>query len=182
MGWVLGTIKSFMSSVSQGGYLPLVKKIIATFPPEKIHEIITNHDFESAEIISSDIYRELETYHPDTGALVNQLSSEGYVSTNPYFFEQALQVFIEGRKEGLLWDDDLVFNWGLYDDYEPHHHSYWGVHSAMVGECDDNIFPMNKLLPKMWDDNAIVARPIFRHPINGGRKQYIMSEAAGWLR
>ena len=183
MGWILGAVKSMISGMQRenGPYKEFLKSISSSVAPELVYDIIMNHDYKAAEVISQSIWQLLPTYRVESKALYNKLGGGGGSTSNPYFFERALQVFIEGRKEGLLWDDDLIHNWGLYKDYEPHHHSYWGVHSAMARNCDDDIFPMNKLLPKMWEVNALQKVPIFTHPLNGGDKEYVHPHAAHWL-
>ncbi len=180
MGWVLGAVK--MMAIGIPNFQTFLKELDKSIPIAQIYEIVQNHDYETAESLIDNVFKLHPTYTVDQGALSNPLSGGGGGTSNPYFYERAMQVFVEGRKEGLLWDDDLIFNWGLYEDYEAKHHSYWGVQTAMVGLCDDDIFPMNKLLPKIWDKDVLQKSTIYTHPLNGGKKKYTQAQAAGWLQ
>ena len=185
MGWCLGMVKSLALAPLKNwkpDYIALLKKVMTKIPTELVYETILYHDYETAEQLSNKLFTYLPTYKVDSGALANRMSGGGKATTNPYFFEQSLAVFIEGRKEGLLWDDDLKFNWGLYKNFEAKHHSYWGVHQAFVGLLDDDIFPFNALLPSMWDKDVLQKEPVWTHPINGGESQYVKPGAAGWLQ
>jgi len=180
MGWVIGMIKSMVAGI--GDYEEFLRGLDREIPLQQIYETIQNHDYETADKLADKVFKLQPGYKVDQNALANPLAGGGGGTANPYFYERAMRVLIEGRKEGLLWDDDLVFNWGLYEDYEPKHHSYWGVQCAMVGLLDDDIFPMNKLLPKLWDKEVLQKSPIWTHPLNGGKKKYVTSSAAGWLQ
>ena len=180
MGWVLGAVKSFSQGV--GNYQAFLKELDQSIPIAQIYEVVQNHDYKTAESLIDNVFKLHPNYTVDQGALANPLGGGGGGTSNPYFYESAMRVFVEGRKEGLLWDDDLIFNWGLYKDYEAKHHSYWGVQTAMVGLCDDDIFPMNKILPKVWDEEVLQKTHLYTHPVNGGEKQYTQRGAAGWLQ
>ncbi len=179
MGWVLGAVKA-LSAVPN--YQALLKELDTVIPIPQIHEVVQNPDYNTAEILIDNVFKLHPNYKEDKVALSNRLDGGGSGTNNPYFYERSMRVLVEGRKEGLLWDDDLVFNWGLYEDYEPRHHSYWGVQTAMVGLLDDDIFPMNSLLPKLWDEDVLQKSVMYTHPTNGGKKQYTQRGAADWLQ
>jgi len=181
MGWVLGMVKSIGGAYST--YQPALMELTKEISAQEIYEIIQNHDYRTAETLIPKVFKLMPNYDPtDKYALTNTLGGGGSGTLNPYFFERSMEVFVEARKEGLLWDDDLEFNWGLYDDYQPTHHKYWGVQTAFAGMCDDDIFPMNKLLPKMWDQDALHGTPIYTHPVNGGAGEWVTDDAPGWLQ
>ena len=207
--WVLGAMKSLYSNVRaeivnqslerdyvysnvraeivnqslERDYVSFLKDyIIASYSPDLIHKVIIEHDWEQAEDITLNIFKLLPSYQVREQDLANPLSGGGGGTMNPYFYEQAARVFIEGNKVGLMWDDDLVKNWGLYKDYEPKHHSYWGVQQAMVGLCDSDIFPFNEILPKIWPTELLQKTPLYTHPLNGGDKRYVTAGAAHWLQ
>lgn len=190
LAWAMGAIKMFSGlgkpvdrSWGNSIYSPLLKDVLMpNIPVEKVYETIMNHDVDAARDISSTVFSLLPSYKQDPKFLANPMSGGGGGTTNPFFFEQALRVFIEAEKEGLLWDDDMVKNWGLYKNYMPTHHSYWGVQVAMVGLCDSDIFPANAILPKIWPADLIQKTPIFTHPLNGGKMQYVTPSARWWLQ
>lgn len=190
MYWVLGAMKSMRSATKTGyvngramtDYVSFLKEnIIPSIAPDQVHEIVSNHDVESAIRLSLEVFKLMPTYRKDKNALSNPMSGGGAGTTNPYFFEQSFKVFVEAHEADVFWDDNMQFNWGLYENYEPKHHAYWGIQQAMVGLCDDDIFPMNKVLGKVWPKDIIQSKPIYTHPLNGGAKKYVTPGAAGWL-
>lgn len=182
MYWVLGAMKMFVAGVPAGGYKSFLKKISTQIKPADIHEVIMNHDVAGAEELGRRVFKLLPTYREDKNSLANPMSGGGAGTKNPYFYEKAFEVFVTGNHQGIGWDDDMVINWGLYDNYEPKHHAYWGIQQAMVGLCDDTIFPYNAVLPEVWDTSVLNETPIYTHPLNGGAKQYVTPGAVGWLQ
>ena len=183
LAWAMGMTRSMINSNTQGAdYMPfLKKKVIPTVSTETVYNGIMQHDVGLAEELVSVLFPLLPNYLVDESALANPMTGSGAGTCNPYFYEQAMRVFIEGNRQGLGWGDDMAHNWGLYENYFPKHHAYWGIQQAMVGLLDDDIFPYNAVLAKVWPKGLIQKAPIYTHPKNGGAWKYVKPGAAGWL-
>lgn len=179
--WAMGMVRSIIEGVPHDlSYKQFLKdKIAVHVSPKTVYDVIATHDVTGAEELLDVVFKLIPSYQEDKNSLANPMSGGGGGTTNPYFFEQAARVFVEGNHDGLMWDDDLQFNWGLYDDFIPMHHSYWGIQQAMVGLCDDAIFPFNAVLGKVWPKDLIQKVPSYRHPTLGGDAP--MHGSAGWL-
>ena len=181
LGWCMGMTKSFLDSLGYQDPKNFLQNLIRKMPLELVYDTIVKHDVVAAESLGSEVFKLLPKYSEDFACLSNRSSYGGKGTSNPYFYERAWDVFVRAQHEGLFWDDDMVFNWGLYEDYEIKHHAYWGIQTAMSGRCDDLIFPMNTVLRDIWPKEALVKKPVYTHPTVGGLKQYIMPGAARWL-
>jgi hypothetical protein len=185
MYWVLGAMKSFHANV--GGYPKnymefLKTNILPHIQPETVFNAIMSHDVDEATSIANKVWKLLPNYKEQPEDLRNKMSGGGGGTKNPYFYEQSLRVFLEGNMQGVSFADDMQHNWGLYEDYVPKHHSYWGIQQAMVGMLDADIFPYMKVLGKVWPNDMIQKKPTYTHPLNGGNKKYVINGAAAWLR
>jgi hypothetical protein len=181
--WAMGMVKAIVLAVGgTSNYKEFVQaNLLKKLDPSAVFNIVRFHDVATAEkLVNGDLFKLLPSYQENKQALANPMSGGGGGTSNPYFYEQATRVFMAGNAEGLMWDDDLKFNWGLYEDYIPQHHAYWGIQQSMVGLCDDDIFPFNAVLPKVWPKELIQKKPSYRHPLNGGAAP--MHGSPGWLR
>lgn len=182
MYWVLGMMKTMHAAVGRGGYKDFLKtQLVPAIEPQVVYETVLTHDVEAAEKLCDTLFKLLPAYKENKNDLANPMSGGGAGTQNPYFFEQALRVFVKGNHEGVTFADDVQHNWGLYENYEIKHHSYWGIQQAMVGLLDDDIFPQNAILDAVWPKEFIQEKPVWQHPLNGGYKKYVTRAAAGWL-
>ena len=150
LAWVLGMTRA-LGNVRHKSWQDAVKEyFVPVASPDRVYEIIMTHDVDAARELTPLILQAMPNYKEEERALANPLGGGGGGTLNPYFFEQAFNVFMAGHDEGIRFGDDLKFNWGLYDNYEPKHHAYWGIQTAMVKLCDDDIFPFNKVVDKVW--------------------------------
>lgn len=182
LGWCVGMARSMVQELTTSPADFVKTKLMKSIAPELVHEVITNHDVSTARKVLADVFKLAPGYREEARALANPLGGGGGGTYNPYFFEQAAFVLAEGSRLGMIWDDDMKFNWGLYENYMPRHHSYWGIQSAMVGHLDADIFPMRPLLDTMWDKSAVQKTPIYTHPLNGGAMKYCHPSAVHWLQ
>lgn len=192
LAWAMGMLKVISAAYgehsrwssrddSEQRLVALAKTMAQTVPPATIHEAIMLHDVETARRLTDALFPLLPNYTANDRDLENRMGGGGFGTTNPYFYHKAAQVFFAGNDEGLMWPDDLVENWGLYEHYKPRHHSYWGIQVAMVGLCDDDIFPFNAVLPRVMPENVLQRSPIYTHPRNGGAMEWVTRGAAAWL-
>ncbi len=183
LGWCIGMTKSFINGAGQNGYQNFVKdKLLPVADLETVYNIIMKHDVGAANDLAPQMFKTLKSYKVNESSLANNMSGGGMGTNNPYFYEKALEVLLLGNDKGHTFSDSLIESWGLYEDYVPVHHKYWGIQSAMVGALDDMIFPQNKVLADVWPKNLIGKTPIYTHPENGGAKEWIMKGAGGWLQ
>jgi len=183
LAWAMGMIKSVMSNMQSDDYKGFLQKnLLGVLDPSTVYDVVIKHDVAGARELAPKIFTLLPGYQENESDLFNKMSDGGGGTINPYFYGKAFDVLSAGEQEGLSWDDDLTHNWGFYEDYEPVHHSYWGVQVAMAGLCDSDIFPMRDLLPKFFPANAINEKPLYTHPLNGGAKQWVTPGAASWLQ
>ena len=178
--WVMGAMKSMFSQTSDP--MALVRNLTKKIPSEQVFSAIEEHNVSLAEEITSKVFQLLPNYAPNSSDLANPMTGGGAGTRNPYFFEQAAKVFIEANHAGLTYRDDVEFNWGLYDSYEPKHHAYWGIQQAMVGLLDEDIFPQRQILGKVWPKQHVQSVAMWTHPQNGGEQKYVTPGAIGWLR
>jgi hypothetical protein len=181
LGWCMGMVKSFIDGMHYHDPKSFLQDLVKRMPLELVYDTIVKHDVSAAEGLGAEVFKLLPNYKNDVYCLGNPMGSNGKSTENPYFYERAWDVFVRAQNEGLFWDDDMVFNWGLYEDYEIKHHAYWGIHTAMNGRCDDLIFPMNEILRSVWPKEALVDKPVYTHPTVGGLKKYVSPGAAKWL-
>lgn len=189
LSWALGAVKSFNDGLTwsstgngKGGPLDFMVRVSnEVVPADIVREAILTHDVKRAKELVPIIYPTLTNFNPNDGALRYSLSGGGGSTMNPYFFFKAWELLTAATEEGLMWDDDMKYNWGLYSDYTPTHHKYWGIHSAMVKGCDDMIFPMNALVDTIVPKDFIQSSPIYTHPLNGGKSSWTTPRAKVWL-
>lgn len=177
--WAIGAMK--MMGLQTSNPMELVKTLRKSIPTEFVYDTVMSHNVAQARDITAQIFKLLPKYSEDKSALANPLSGGGRGTYNPFFFQEAANVFIAANDAGVTFKDDMVWNWGLYEDYVPKHHSYWGIQQAMTGLLDDDIFPMNAVLPKLWPNEFLAAKPNYTHPVNGGAQAYVTPGAAKWL-
>jgi hypothetical protein len=177
--WAVGAMK--MMALQTDKPIELVQKLNQTIPTDFVYDTVLNHRVDQAEEITNKVYGLLPKYEANQSVLANPIGGGGGGTYNPYFFEMAAKVFMEGNKQGVTFPDDMKWNWGLYEDYEPKHHAYWGIQAAMVGACDEAIFPQNAILDRIWPKEYIQSKPVYTHPTNGGQKTYTTPGAASWL-
>jgi hypothetical protein len=161
--------------------IDLVKKLSAIVPTETIYNTVSTHDVTTAEAILSDIYKALPLYDSKENPFTAKVGGGGGGTYNPFFFEQSARLFVEANGAGITFPDDLTWNWGLYEDYEPKHHAYWGLQSAMAGTLDNLIFPQNAVLSNIVPESSIQKTPIYTHPTVGGKRKYTTPGAIRWL-
>lgn len=174
--WALGLMKMLVSSEAS----TLLKRVASEVPPNLVVSAINNHDVDMAEKLYPEIFK-LHHRYDRNERIQNKVSGGGGVSTGPRFFETVVDVLVAGNKAGLTWNDDVVHNWGLYPDYEPMHHAYWGISSAMTGQCDELIFPQRPLLKEFIPSDVIYTKPIYTHPTKGGAKKFVSPDAKNWF-
>ena len=139
--WALGAMKTMFTRVGNNPMKFLQDTMIPFADPTLVYNTIMSHDVSEAERIGLEVFKILPGYQEDDRVWMNPMGGGGGGTTNGYFYEQSLRVFVEGNAQGIRFQDDMKWNWGLYEDYEPKHHAYWGIQQAMNGVLDTDIFP-----------------------------------------
>jgi hypothetical protein len=177
--WAVGAMKMMFKEVKEP--VEFLKSIMGTISSEMVYDTVSNHDVETAIKVTNEVYKLLPGYKEDPTVLRNPLGGGGGGTYSPFFFQEAARVFLAGNEAGLTFRDDMRYNWGFYEDYEPKHHAYWGIQTALIRSLDDDIFPMNGVLDKIVPTEYLQKKPIYTHPLNGGAKKYVTKSAASWL-
>ncbi len=192
LGWVLGNIRVVdraLGARSIGGFADggaftrdirdTLKEMNTKFDLGEIRRIINEHDVSAAEALYPLLFQSLPNWSEDDSGMANKNMGGGTAAYHPYVFKTMVDAFVEANHLGLTFRDDMQFNWGLYDDYRPTHHRYWGIHGAFTGQMDNLIFPMREVamryVPEKWHEKT----PTFTHPTVGGGVKWVGSPS--WL-
>lgn len=188
LGWVLGQVRVIdrafggrpIGGFYDGGKLSqpvgdIVRGLGSKFNLDEIRRIINEHDVLAAETMYPALFEAMPNWSDDSSGLSNTDQGGGTASYDPFTFKTIVDAFVDANHQGIHFRDDMQFNWGLYDNYRPTHHRYWGIHTAMTGGIDDLIFPQREVAMKYVPESYREQVPTFTHPTAGGDGRFIGS-------
>lgn len=147
MTWALGLLKQFSMlrlGIAYGtpdSFVKTVKeRLTSAFDIEEIRKVINEHDVDRAEAMFTDLYRNITK--DELSSLVATRTTSGWAP-----FHEFVRVMVEANHNGVFFEDDMQFNWELYSNSPLRDHMYIGVHGALSGNLDEQIFPQRPFLP-----------------------------------